>query len=84
MVTTATNVGKQVDQYHCGIHLLELSRDRIAEALEALRNHYLQNTHVAMGKQSRLMVEREFSWQKVTQQLLDIYQQAKYVSSDCQ
>jgi glycosyltransferase involved in cell wall biosynthesis len=84
MVTTATNVGKQVDQYHCGIHLLELSRDRIAEALEMLRNHYLQNTHVTMGKQSRLMVEREFSWQKVTQQLLDIYQQAKYVSTDCQ
>ena len=84
LVTTATNVGEQVDLYRCGIHLRELNRDCIAEALENLRNHYLQNTHVAMGKKSRQMVEREFSWQKVTQQLLDIYQQAKYVSSDCQ
>lgn len=84
LVTTATNVGEQVDLYRCGIHLRELNRDCIAEALENLRSHYLQNTHVAMGKQSRQMVEREFSWEKVTQQLLDIYQQTQHVSTEFQ
>ncbi|MBL7922908.1 MAG: glycosyltransferase [Bacteroidia bacterium] len=74
MVSTATNVGQQVEQYRCGLHLRQSNAASIEKALFDFEKYYRQGLHTEMGERAREMVSREFNWLAVARRLLDVYQ----------
>ncbi len=75
MVSTATNVGQQVEQYQCGIHLRKSTPGNIESACFHFLSLYKEQKHRVMGEQAKEMVKKEFNWDAIAVKTLNIYQE---------
>ncbi len=73
MVSTATNVGQNVEKRGCGIHLHTTTAKSIEKACFEFERDYAEGKHIAMGECAQRMVTEEFSWDTVAQSLTSIY-----------
>ena len=73
IVSTATNVGVQVEQRKCGIHLRQNSARSIAKAMTEFEELYRQDKHKKLGENARAMVAEEFNWIAIAKRMIDLY-----------
>jgi glycosyltransferase involved in cell wall biosynthesis len=74
MVSTATNVGVQVEQRSCGIHLRQNSARSIAKAMGEFEKLYNEGKHKQLGDNACKMVAEEFNWTAIAKRLIDLYE----------
>lgn len=73
IVSTATNVGVQVEQRKCGIHLRQNSARSIAKAMTEFEEIFRQDKHKKLGDNARTMVAEEFNWTAIAKRMIDLY-----------
>jgi glycosyltransferase involved in cell wall biosynthesis len=73
MVSTATNVGVQVEQHQCGLHLRQSNAKSIEKALFTFLKMYKEKEHPLLGERAREMVSNEFNWKAISKRLIEIY-----------
>jgi glycosyltransferase involved in cell wall biosynthesis len=64
VVSRETNLAEYVKQYGAGLVLDETSAAGVLRALERVQQLYEDNQLQQMGENSRLLVEKEFRWEK--------------------
>ncbi len=74
IISTATNVGREVEKYNAGFHIRQSTSKSIENALFDFLKVYKTGKHIELGKQAQEMVKTEFSWCAVTKKLLAIYE----------
>lgn len=77
LVSTATNAGREVGQYNCGIHLQENDARSIAKAMLQFREEYRNGQHHESGERAREMVRREFDWQSIAMRHIENYMETQ-------
>ncbi|MBK7888665.1 MAG: glycosyltransferase [Bacteroidetes bacterium] len=73
MVSTATNVGQEVEQYGAGLHLRKSTSKTIETTLSTFHDLYLSKEYLKMGERAREMVAEEFNWNAIAGRMLEIY-----------
>ncbi len=73
MVSTATNVGRDVEKNYCGLHLRKSTAGTIQEALRVFAGIYARQEHIAMGELARQMVRTRYNWPAIARKMLNIY-----------
>ena len=73
LVTTGTNVGDLVDEYHCGIHIANNDVDSIENALSLFQQLFDDGQLEEMKKASLNLVRNEFDWKIIAEKLTAIY-----------
>lgn len=74
MISTATNVGHEVEFYNAGIHLRQSTSECIEKAMFDFCKLYKNEEHFVMGKHAVEMVRNEFSWEAAAKKLLEVYE----------
>lgn len=74
IVSTATNVGVDVEKYNAGFHVRQCTGSSIEKALFDFFNVYKEGQHIILGSNAREMVKTQYSWEAVTKKLMEIYQ----------
>ena len=64
LVSHGTNLAEYVERSGAGLVLDETSAAGVARALERVDRLYENNQLQQMGENSRLLVEKEFSWEE--------------------
>lgn len=73
ITSDATNINSYVQAYDAGLILKENSVEEIAEVMGKFSNDFNQSELNKMGENGRKMVEEEFDWGKIANQLIEIY-----------
>lgn len=74
VVTNATNVGKFIDAYDCGMTVENENPAELAKALLKLKGQWNRNELAQKGEQAKRMVNTEFSWKKLVHDFDALYQ----------
>lgn len=74
VVTKATNVGKFIDAYDCGITVDNENTMELTFALFRLKEQWNRNVLTQKGEQAKRMVSIEFSWKKLVHEFDALYQ----------
>ena len=74
IVSTATNVGADVEMYNAGFHIRQSTSKSIEKALFDFLRVYREGKFVELGKNAQEMVKTQYSWCAVTKKLLEIYE----------
>ena len=74
MVSTATNVGVQVEAAGCGIHLRQSNAKSIEKAFKTFSELYNTGDHHTMSDRAKKMVCENFNWKAISNRLIEIYQ----------
>lgn len=73
IVSTATNVGTDVEKFNAGFHIRQSTSKSIEKALFDFLKVYREGKHIVLGSNAQEMVKTQFSWCAVTKKLLEIY-----------
>lgn len=73
ITSEATNINDFVKQYNCGFILEENTPEEIAEVMTTASQFFQENKLGEMGKDARRMVEEEFDWKKIANELIKVY-----------
>ena len=73
IVSTATNVGSEVEKYNAGFHIRQSNSKSIENAMFSFLKTYQSSEYLEFGKHAKEMVKVEFSWFAVTKKLLELY-----------
>ena len=73
IVSTATNVGSEVEKYNAGFHIRQSASKSIENAMFSFLKTYQSGEYLEFGKQAKEMVKIEFSWNAVTKKLIELY-----------
>ncbi|MFN0187826.1 MAG: glycosyltransferase family 4 protein [Bacteroidia bacterium] len=73
IISTATNVGSEVEKYNAGFHIRQSTSKSIENAMFSFLKTYQSGEYLEFGKQAKEMVKTDFSWGAVTKKLMDLY-----------
>jgi len=73
ITSEATNINDYVKKYNSGFVLEKNSPQEIAQVMQQASNCFFGKKLKAMGMQGRKMVEQEFDWRKIANQLVEVY-----------
>ena len=73
LVSHETNLAEYVSRYFCGVGLAENTAAAIAEGLQAASRAKEMGMQEVWGQNARTMIQREFNWATIGQQLLEAY-----------
>jgi len=73
ITSEATNINDYFREFKSGLPMKTNGVEAITVMMEQAYRHYQKNELEAIGIRARKMVETEFNWTKVAQQLVDVY-----------
>jgi glycosyltransferase involved in cell wall biosynthesis len=73
IVSTATNVGSEVEKYNAGFHIRQSTSKSIENAMFSFLKSYHSGEYLEFGMQAKEMVKTNFSWCAVTKKLMEQY-----------
>lgn len=74
IVSTATNVGVDVEKNNAGFHVRQCTSKSIEKAMFDFLKVYKEGKHIVLGDNALEMVKTQYSWCAVTKKLLEIYE----------
>jgi len=73
ITSEATNINDYLKKYEAGITLNNNTPEQIADAMVKALKHFSNDELSTIGKRARKMVETEFDWKNIAQQLVEVY-----------
>ena len=73
IVSEATNLGRFVQKYQCGLVLHENSPQEIAKALKKIEDLKMQETIVEYRRNAFRMIKEEFTWSFIAEKMVEKY-----------
>jgi glycosyltransferase involved in cell wall biosynthesis len=73
IVSTATNVGVDVEKNNAGFHIRQCTSKSVEGALFDFLKAYKAGKHTELGQNAQEMVKTQYSWCAVTKKLLEVY-----------
>jgi len=73
IVTTATNMGQEIEQNDCGFHIKTNNADLIEQALTKSETLFYSGELKAMGNRAKTMIMDHYTWPVIASRMLETY-----------